>query len=40
MLTGSLSPGADCGGSHAWLTGSLAQSNVPLVAVSYRVVPA
>ncbi|MFJ9443224.1 hypothetical protein ACIRRH_15340 [Kitasatospora sp. NPDC101235] len=35
-----LYPGADCTGGHAWATGSLAQSNLPLAALSYRVVPA
>ncbi|MET8545111.1 hypothetical protein ABZW03_31370 [Kitasatospora sp. NPDC004799] len=35
-----LYPGADCTGSHPWATGSLAQSNLPLAALSYRVVPA
>lgn len=31
--------GADCTGG-AWLSGSLAQSNLPFAALSYRVVPA
>ncbi|MGA5821281.1 hypothetical protein ACPC54_25840 [Kitasatospora sp. NPDC094028] len=35
-----LFPGAGCTGSAGWLTGSLAQSDVPFPAVSYRVVPA
>ncbi|MFF4379828.1 hypothetical protein [Kitasatospora sp. NPDC001547] len=31
---------AGCGDARAWATGSLAQSNLPLAALSYRVVPA
>ncbi|MGW1176376.1 hypothetical protein ACWD4P_21995 [Kitasatospora sp. NPDC002543] len=35
-----LYPGAGCTGDHPWASGSLAQSNLPLPALSYRVVPA
>ncbi|MEU1283119.1 hypothetical protein [Kitasatospora sp. NPDC005856] len=35
-----LYPGAGCSGANAWASGSLAQSNLPLAAQSYRVVPA
>ncbi|KJS52596.1 hypothetical protein [Streptomyces rubellomurinus] len=35
-----LYPGAGCTGSYSWLSGSLAQSNLPFPAQSYRVVPA
>ncbi|MFE4516899.1 hypothetical protein ACFRMQ_22200 [Kitasatospora sp. NPDC056783] len=35
-----LYPGAGCTGTSAWATGSLAQSNIPFAALSYRVVPA
>ncbi|MFJ3793400.1 hypothetical protein [Kitasatospora sp. NPDC090091] len=35
-----LYPGAGCTGGYAWATGSLAQSNLPWAAQSYRVVPA
>ncbi|MFI2608900.1 hypothetical protein [Kitasatospora sp. NPDC018619] len=35
-----LYPGAGCTGTHAWASGSLAQSNLPFPALSYRVVPA
>ncbi len=35
-----LHPGADCTGAHPWATGSLAQSDLPTAARSYRVVPA
>ncbi|MFB8166820.1 hypothetical protein ACFC60_02575 [Kitasatospora purpeofusca] len=33
-------PGAGCTGGHPWATGSLAQSDLPAAARSYRVVPA
>ncbi|MFE6867564.1 hypothetical protein ACFVFS_13460 [Kitasatospora sp. NPDC057692] len=32
--------GAGCTGAHPWATGSLAQSDLPSAALSYRVVPA
>ncbi|MFB6891368.1 hypothetical protein ACFCX4_18920 [Kitasatospora sp. NPDC056327] len=32
--------GAGCTGGHPWATGSLAQSDLPAAALSYRVVPA
>ncbi|MER7705156.1 hypothetical protein ABTX81_19960 [Kitasatospora sp. NPDC097605] len=32
--------GAGCTGAHPWATGSLAQSDLPAAALSYRVVPA
>ncbi|MFB7668751.1 hypothetical protein ACFC1R_33330 [Kitasatospora sp. NPDC056138] len=35
-----LYPAADCTGAHPWATGSLARSNLPAAALSYRVVPA
>ncbi|MFF7590606.1 hypothetical protein ACFZCK_24285 [Kitasatospora purpeofusca] len=35
-----LYPGTDCTGAHPWATGSLAQSDLPAAARSYRVVPA
>ncbi|MFD9902679.1 hypothetical protein [Streptomyces sp. NPDC059063] len=35
-----LYPKADCGGASSWATGSLAQSDLPWAALSYRVVPA
>ncbi|MFD4661500.1 hypothetical protein ACFWP2_38490 [Kitasatospora sp. NPDC058444] len=35
-----LYPGAGCTGANPWASGSLAQSNLPLTAQSYRVVPA
>lgn len=35
-----LYPGAGCTGSAGWASGSLAQSNLPQAALSYRVVPA
>ncbi|MFJ2766822.1 hypothetical protein [Streptomyces sp. NPDC087300] len=33
-------PGAGCTGATSWASGSLAQSNLPYAARSYRVVPA
>lgn len=33
-------PGADCTGTHPWASGSLAQSDLPQPALSYRVVRA
>ncbi|QDQ15172.1 hypothetical protein [Streptomyces spectabilis] len=35
-----LYPGADCTGASSWASGSLAQSDLPWAARSYRVVPA
>ncbi|WP_030684623.1 hypothetical protein [Streptomyces sp. NRRL B-1347] len=35
-----LYPGTGCTGTSAWATGSLAQSDLPWAARSYRVVPA
>ncbi|MFI6645496.1 hypothetical protein [Streptomyces sp. NPDC050504] len=35
-----LYPGADCTGPYPWATGSLAESDLPRPALSYRVVPA
>ncbi|WP_338704234.1 hypothetical protein V2W30_40760 (plasmid) [Streptomyces sp. Q6] len=35
-----LYPGADCTGAVAWRSGSLAQTDLPWQAWSYRVVPA
>ncbi|MGK4584972.1 hypothetical protein [Kitasatospora sp. HPMI-4] len=35
-----LYPGAGCTGAGPWATGSLAQSNLPEPALSYRVTPA
>ncbi|MFF7454568.1 hypothetical protein [Kitasatospora sp. NPDC008115] len=32
--------GADCTGVHPWASGSLAQSDLPAAALSYRVIPA
>ncbi|MYT69059.1 MULTISPECIES: hypothetical protein [unclassified Streptomyces] len=35
-----LYPAGGCAGDHAWASGSLTQSNLPLAALSYRVLPA